>query len=257
MNYGLYLAASGALDAMRRQEVLTNNLVNSETIGFKPDMVFGRQRLPARLEPGGYAAGIEPQLMLERLGGSPTLNPTRINLKQGSFIATGNSLDLAIDGEGFFVVREGNGELRLTRDGRFAISADGDLVMANNGMAILDTRNQPIRLDRDLPVEIDSQGNVQQAGEIVATIRVARPTNPLDLVKIGGNLLRSDSIPPPSNRQTDRRVLPGHLENSAVDAITLLQDLVGAAKTFGGNIKMMQYHDHIMGQAINTFGRVT
>ena len=71
MNYGLYLAASGALDAVRRQEVLTNNLVNSETIGFKPDMVFGRQRLPARLEPGGAAAGIDPQLLLERLGGSP------------------------------------------------------------------------------------------------------------------------------------------------------------------------------------------
>ena len=60
MNYGLYLAASGALDAVRRQEVLTNNLVNSETIGFKPDMVFGRQRLPARLESGG--AGVDPQL---------------------------------------------------------------------------------------------------------------------------------------------------------------------------------------------------
>jgi flagellar basal body rod protein FlgG len=254
MNYGLYLAASGALDALRRQEVLTNNLVNSETIGFKPDMVFGRQRLPARLESGG--AGIDPQLMLERLGGSPTLDPTRVDMKQGSFLATGNSLDLAIDGKGFFVARDGNGELRLTRDGRFALSAKGDLVMANNGMAILDTRNKPIRLERDIPVEIDSQGNVQQAGRVVATIRIAIPTDPLDLVKIGDNLLRSASIPQATNRQTDRRVLPGHLENSSVDAITLLKDLIGAAKTFGGNIKMMQYHDHIMGQAINTFGRV-
>jgi len=256
MNYGLYLAASGALDAIRRQEVLTNNLVNSETIGFKPDMVFGRQRLPARLEPGGFAPGIDPQEMLERLGGSPMLNPTRIDLTQGSFTRTGNSLDLAIDGEGFFVAREHNGELRLTRDGRFLLNADGVLVMANNGMAVLDTRNKPIRLDRGLPVEINSQGDVEQAGKIVATIRIARPANPLDLVKIGGNLLRSDSIPQPSNRQTDRRVLPGHLENSAVNSITLLKDLVGAAKSFGGNIKMMQYHDHIMGQAINTFGRV-
>ncbi len=256
MNYGLYLAASGALDAVRRQEVLTNNLVNSETIGFKPDMVFGRQRLPARLEAGQAAVGIDPQLLLERLGGSPTLDPTRIDLTQGSFVQTGNSLDLAIDGEGFFVVRDGDQELRLTRDGRFAISTNGNLVMADNGLPVLDTRNRPIRLDRDLPVEITSQGDVQQAGKIVATLRIAQPTNPLDLVKIGGNLLRSESIPPTSNRQTNRRVLPGYLENSSVNAITLLKDLVGAAKSFGGNIKMMQYHDHIMGQAINTFGRV-
>ncbi len=256
MNYGLYLAASGALDAVHRQEVLTNHLVNSETIGFKPDMVFGRQRLPARLEPGGAATGIDPQLLLERLGGSPTLDPTRIDLTQGGFFATGNDLDLAINGKGFFVVQDGNQALRLTRDGRFAISTNGNLVMADNGLPVLDTRNRPIRLDRDLPVEITSQGDVQQAGKIVATLRIAQPTNPLDLVKIGGNLLRSESIPQTSNRQTNRRVLPGHLENSSVNAITLLKDLVGAAKSFGGNIKMMQYHDHIMGQAINTFGRI-
>ena len=52
-------------------------------------------------------------------------------------------------------------------------------------------------------------------------------------------------------------MVQGHIENSAVDAVTLLKDLVGAAKSFGANIKMMQYLDNIMGQAINTFGRVT
>ena len=207
-------------------------------------------------EPGILNVDDEPIPHGIQVGLGVQVSGTQLDFTQGSVDRTDRPLDMMIDGEGFFVVREGNGELRLTRDGRFAISADGDLVMANNGMAILDTRNQPIRLDRDLPVEIDSQGNVEQAGEILATIRVARPTDPLDLVKIGGNLLRSDSIPPPSNRQTDRRVLPGHLENSAVNSITLLKDLVGAAKSFGGNIKMMQYHDHIMGQAINTFGRV-
>ena len=65
MNYGLYLAASGALSNMYRQDVITNNLVNVETTGFKPDMVTARQRLPHRLVSHGPA---DPQLMLERLG---------------------------------------------------------------------------------------------------------------------------------------------------------------------------------------------
>ena len=257
MNYGLYLAAGGAIDATLRQAVLTNNLVNSETVGFKPDMVYGRQRLPARLAAGSFGVGIDPQLMLEKLGGSPTLTPAQIDLTQGGLVETGNPLDLALDGKGFFVVQDGNGQMRLTRDGRFTMDDAGQLVMAGNGMAVMDLRNRPIRLDRDLKVEINSRGDIEQLGTIVATIRITEPTDPTDLVKVGGNLLRSDSLPAPSTRATTGRVVQGYIENSAVDAVSLLGDIVGAAKSFGANIKMMQYLDNIMGQAINTFGRVT
>ena len=257
MNYGLYLAAGGAIDATLRQAVLTNNLVNSETVGFKPDMVFGRQRLPERLGAGSFGVGIDPQLMLEKLGGTPTLTPGQLDLTQGTLVETGNPLDLALNGEGFFVVRTGDGQLRLTRDGRFTMDEKGQLVMANNGMAVLDVRNRPIRLNRAHDVSINSRGDVEQLGKVFATIRITMPTDPADLVKVGGNLLRSDSLPAPSTRPTTGRVIQGHVENSAVDPITLLKDIVGAAKSFGGNIKMMQYMDHIMGQAINTFGRVT
>jgi len=257
MNYGLYIAAAGAIDATYRQAVLTNNLVNSETVGFKPDMVFGRQRLPERVGGGSFGAGIDPQLMLEKLGGTPTLSPGQLDLTQGALVATGNPLDLALKGEGFFVVQTGDGQMRLTRDGRFTMDQTGKLVMANNGMAVLDVRNRPIRLTRDQAVSISSSGDIEQLGKVVATIRIAQPTDPTDLVKVGGNLLRSDSLPAPSTRATTGHVMQGHIENSAVDPVTLLKDIVGAAKSFGGNIKMMQYMDNIMGQAINTFGRVT
>jgi flagellar basal-body rod protein FlgG len=257
MNYGLYLAAAGALDASYRQSVLTNNLVNSETVGFKPDMVFGRQRLPERLSSGGFGAGADPQAMLERLGGSPTLDPAYINLRQGGLVDTGNPLDVAIEGDGFFVVQDADEQMFLTRDGRFAMDENGRLVMANNGMAVLDQRNRPIRLDRDLPVEINGRGDVEQDGNVVATLRVTEPGDPSDLVKVGGNLLQSDSLPAATTRAPSGRVLQGYIENSAVDVITLLKDVVGATKSFSANIKMMQYQDHIMGQVINTFGRVT
>ena len=178
MNYGLYLAAGGAIDATLRQAVLTNTLVNSETVGFKPDMVFGQQRLPARLAAGSFGVGIDPQLMLEKLGGAPTLAPTQLDLTQGGLVATGNPLDLALNGQGFFVVQDGDGQLRLTRDVRFTMDANGPLVMANNGMAVLDVRNRPIRLDRGLQVEINARGDVEHLRPVVATARLQPPPPP-------------------------------------------------------------------------------
>jgi flagellar basal-body rod protein FlgF len=145
----------------------------------------------------------------------------------------------------------------LTRDGRFTMDEDGQLVMADNGMAVLDQRNRAIRLDRDVAVEITGGGDVEQLGQVVATLRVTEPTDPSDLVKVGGNLLQTDSLPAATPRAPGGRVVQGHIENSAVDVITLLKDVVGATKSFSANIKMMQYQDHIMGQVINTFARVT
>ncbi len=253
MNYGLYISAAGALSNLHRQDVITNNLVNIETIGFKPDVVVFRQRLPQRVASG---APIEPQLLLERLGGSPTLNPTHLNLTQGNLIDTGDDLDLAIDGEGFFVVKSADGQMRLTRDGRFAMDARGTLVTAGSGLQVLDPQNRAIRLNREGRVEIDANGDVRQNGSIAATIRVAMPQDPSALVKVGGNLLRDPNLAGNTASNDKARLVQGYLESSGVNAISTLRDLVGAAKSIQANIKMMQYQDHIMGQAINTMGRV-
>ncbi len=252
MNYGLYLAASGVLTNMRRQEVLTNNLANLTTTGFKPDQVFSRQRLPERLESG---APTDAKLLLERLGGTTTLNPTRLIMRQGTLAQTGNSLDVAVEGDGFFVVRSADRQTHLTRDGRFEINANGELVMSTTGMQVLDDRNRPIVLDRSLRADIGRNGEVQQGGKVVATIQVASAQNPDTLVKVGSNLIRS-ADGQLSLQPADGRLRQGSIESSAVDPISTLNDLVGAAKSASANIKMMQYHDHIIGQAINTLGRV-
>ena len=253
MNYGLYLSAAGALSNLNRLDVITNNLVNVETIGYKPDMVTFRQRLPERVASG---SSIESQLLLERLGGSPSLSPTRLNLKQGTLRETGNDLDVAVEGEGFFVVKDADGRMLLTRDGRFSLNAEGELVMTNTGMPLQNTRNQPIRLGRDGNVEIGSDGRIRQNGTTVATIRIVGPQDPAALVKIGGSLLRDPNLTTDNNGDVQPRLMQGYLENSGVETISTLRNLVGATKSVQGNIKMMQYQDHIMGQAINTMGRV-
>jgi flagellar basal-body rod protein FlgG len=215
MNYGLYLGAAGVLTNMHRQDVLTNNLANTETVGFKPDQVYTRQRLPERLESG---AMIDPQGMLERLGGGPALVPTRLDLTQGGLTVTNNDLDVAVEGEGFLVVSGGSGggpeSVRLTRDGRLSLTADGRLVAASSGMPVLNTNNQSILLDRSTQVEIRPNGDVVQNGVIQATIQLATPRDPADLEKAGQNVLRSRSGGPIARHPAGGRIRQGHLEES-------------------------------------------
>lgn len=252
MNYGLYLAAAAAMSETYRQEVITNNLVNAQTVGFKPDMVYGRQRLPERLESG---AAVEPQLLLERLGGSPTLTPTYVSRQQGALMETGNALDAALDGEGFFVVRGADGQPRLTRDGRFALDAAGELVMAGSGLHVLDAGNQPVRLVGDQPAEINQRGQILQGGKVRAELRITPPIDPRNLVKAGDNLLRVRDGELPRGPSV-ARVMQRHVEASTVDPVMTLKDLLTSSRSLSAAVKMMQYHDQIMGQAINTMGRV-
>ena len=247
MNYGMYLAATGVLTSMYRQDVLANNLANVNTVGFKPDVVYTRLRLPERLESGG----VDPQQLLERLGGGHLLSPTRLDLTQGSLIDTGND-------EGFFVVRStgGNEQLRLTRDGRFTLNTASELVMAGTGMKLLDIENQPIRLDQTATVHVRSNGELVQNGKVRATLRIAAATDQNQLSKLGNNLLTVNSTDPQALRPADGRLLPRHLESSAVDPVMMLNAMISASKAASANLKMMQYHDHIIGQAVNTLGRV-
>lgn len=255
MNYGMYLAATGVLTSMYRQDVLANNLANVNTVAFKPDVVYTRLRLPERLESGGA----DPQQLLERLGGGHLLSPTRLDLTQGSLTDTGNNLDLAIDGEGFFVVRStggGDEPLRLTRDGRFTLNPAGELVMAGTGMKLLDIENQPIRLDRTATVHVRSNGEIVQNGKVRATLRIAAATDQSQLSKLGNNVLTVNSTDPQTLRPADGRLVQGHLESSAVDPVMMLNAMISASKAASANLKMMQYHDHIIGQAVNTLKRV-
>lgn len=258
MNYGLYLSAAGALTNVYRQGLVANNLANVSTIGFKPDVAYSRQRLPERLE---STSTVDAKHMLERLGGGQFLEPTRITLKQGSLIDTGNDLDLAIEGEGFFVLAPdaaaGEQDLRLTRDGRLALNEASELVAAGTGMRLLDVNNRIIRLDSSAPVTIHDNGRIVQDGAEIARLQITSPADQRDLRKVGENLLRIDRSGPGARRAATGAVRQQHLESSAVDPINALNQLISVSKAVQGNIKMMQYHDHIIGQAVNTLGRVS
>lgn len=254
MNYGLYLSASGTLTSLHRQDVLANNLANINTVGFKPDFVALQARLPERLESGD--AMMNPEELLEQLGGGHLSNDTRISLRQGELTSTGNDLDLAIQGDGFFVVdtgTRGGDALRFLRDGRFTINTAGELVTASAGMRVLDVNDQPIRLNRNAPVEVHGDGAIQQNGATVAQVQISTVRDDSQLQKEGHSLVRFTG----SNRiAATGSVKQRAIESSAVDPIMMLNSMINASKAVQANATMMQYHDNILGQAVNTLGRV-
>src|SRR4051812_26022831 len=135
----LYTAATGMVAMESKLDVISNNMANISTTAFKKDRanfedVFYRQyRLPGAQDADGTrtATGIE-------VGLGTRVSSTQANFKQGAFETTNNPLDLAIEGQGFFQVRNPNGGFYYTRAGNFNINSDGQLVMgsASNGYVL-------------------------------------------------------------------------------------------------------------------------
>lgn len=253
MNYGMYMAASGVATAMARQDVVSNNLANVNTIGFKPDQFIVRQRDPARIEDG--VGLIASDRLLERLGAGVMPLPTRIDFGAGALEQTGNPFDVAIDGEGFLAVRSGT-EVKLTRDGRMAMRTDGRLVNAANGASVLDEAGAPVVLNPKLTVRIDADGTIVQGDSAVAKLQLVTVTDPQRLRKEGDNLFG-----PAPGETLDRRPAKGSLsqgfvENSAVDSIRAMIAVTSASQAAQGGLSTISTINELMGRAIS-LGRVS
>ncbi|HWB19939.1 MAG TPA: flagellar hook-basal body protein [Phycisphaerales bacterium] len=256
MNYGLYLSASGVLNSMYRQDVQANNLANINTVGFKPDIPVVKERLTAREEAGGMPGDI--QNILEQLGGGLFGDQTRVSTAQGSLLQTTQPFDLALNGNGFFTVSDGNGtnEVRLTRDGRMGLNDQGELVMMATGNPVLDTGGGRIKLDPTKDLVVNSDGTIRQGGAKIAKLRIAGVSDPRMLVKRGNNLLSVNDPTALADATSTTKVQQGYTEDSATDPVMTLNEMINAARAAQANAQLMQYHDHVMGEAVNSLGRV-
>jgi flagellar basal-body rod protein FlgF len=258
MYYGIQLAASGALTSLYRTDVLANNLANLNTTGFKPELAFARERDPARVEDGLWA--VPSNELLEKLGAGAHMAPNRVDHAQGNLSTTGNPLDLAIQGEGFFVLRSSaDGDttgIKLTRDGRMTRDGTGRLVNASTGLPVLSVRNRPINLDPGYAVTIDHDGTIRQAGTVVDRVQIINIEDKTELTKeAAGQFGISQRA---LNRATPAsgRVEQGVLEDSAVNPIAAMMGVQSAARAVGTNFTMISYQDKMMERAINTFARI-
>lgn len=257
MNYGFYLSTAGTITGMRRLDTVSNNLANSTTVGFKADILSTRARLPENIENGGSVA--DTNGMLDALGGGTLFNPSEIDLSQGALETTGNALDVAIEGDGFFVLEAPanapKGDKFLTRAGHFARDTQGRLVLATNGQPVLDDQGQAIVLpENPANLRIDRDGTLRNGDDEFARLGVVMPADIRSLKKEGRDMIRligGRTAPVPA----DTIVHQNHLEQSTVDPVLTLAELVKVSRGIDFSMRMMQAHDQMTGRLIDTFGR--
>jgi flagellar basal body rod protein FlgG len=246
--YGLYLSAAGVLTSSYRQDVIANNLANSETVGFKKDLPLFQQRLTEaqqrRLPPGAGPEGPTNPLM-EPIGGGLLAHPTVIDTSQGELEPTGSALDVAIEGSGYFAIDQG-GETRLTRSGQFALDREGNLILSDEqGQRVLDDQRRPIKLTPEGGVAIGPDGTVTQHGQAVARLGVFDVADPSRLVKQGATLLN------PGNQDLVEAgpattLHSEFLERANVDPATELAALMDTQRQLEANANMIRYQDQTL-----------
>jgi flagellar basal-body rod protein FlgF len=169
-------AASGMRARMESLDMLANNLANASAPGFKTDREHYSTYLAA--EAAASPAGDVGSVM-------PVIERQWTDFSQGTLLPTGNPLDLALRGKGFFVATSSGGPL-LTRDGSFRLSPQGELE-TQEGFKVRGQDGNPIQVDPSKRIEITPAGEVRQNGQVVAQIDVVEIKDPSALSKHGMN----------------------------------------------------------------------
>jgi flagellar basal body rod protein FlgG len=254
MLYGLYLSATGVMTNSYRQDVIANNLANSETVGFKKDLAMFRQRPTAAEESPDKRGWSNP--LLEGIGGGTFAEPTVVDTSEGALERTGNKLDAAIQGTGFFTVDD-KGTTRLTRNGQFMIDSNNNLVTTNGKQNVLDAQGNPIKLDGKLQgkTEISQDGTISQDNNIVGKLGVVDVPDPAKLKNEGGSLF---SYPNPGDFTPSNSVVHGEtVENANVDSATELTQLMDTQRQLEANANMIHTQDGTLDKLINIVGKVS
>jgi flagellar basal body rod protein FlgG len=252
-SYGLWLSAAGMKVNEHRQTLLANNLANAETVGFKQDLAVVTQRRTKSQSSAGAFILAHP--VLDGLSGGINVRPPYHDFAQGRIEHTGRPLDVAIQGEGFFVVGDGQ-STRLTRDGRFSLNPAGELVLAagEGRWKFLDSDNSPIQLETDGgPPEISPDGQIRQRGVPVATLALVEAKDRQTLRKTGVNLfeMTAGEMAPVS-----ARLVPEAVEESNFDVMTGLAGMIEASRAYEINANLIRMQDEMTGQAISRVGRI-
>lgn len=248
MPYGLYISAEGALAQTARLEALSNNLANAGTSGFKRDLALFQARFAEETLRGSDYPGSRS---LNDLGGGVEVRQTTTDFSTGPMKPTGAAADVALPGEGFFMIQR-DGQNLLTRAGNFRVWNDGAL-QTQDGYPVLTPDGQPIVLDPSLPWQINDRGMILQDGAAIP-LAIMRPPAGAGLAKAGENLFRPLAPPEPVPDE-QRRVLTGTLEMSSVKPTLEMMDLITTSRAFEANVNMIRHQDQMMGALIGRLMR--
>ncbi|MCX4270729.1 MAG: flagellar hook-basal body protein [Acetatifactor sp.] len=255
---GLYTAHTGLRNEQNRMDILTNNLANASTVGFKKEGSTSqpfREVLAVKIKDSSVGLGTVQPIGHSRLGVKIGENFT--DYTQGSFRITDNTYDLALAGSGFFALEytdsQGETSTKYTRAGNFTLTQEGYLVN-NDGMYVLDTQNRRIQLDTLKDAAIDSTGSIIQDGRQVARIQVTDFEDYDYLEKFGDTFFQPVEGATPMEGSAE--VKSGVLEMSNMSVISEMVNMIAVTRAYESNQKIMQTYDESLGIAVSQLGKV-
>ena len=241
------------MSTMTRQiEIIANNIANANTTGYKAARMFFSEYL--------QDAGTDA---LSYVHGYGTIR----DYSNGSLQFTNNPLDVAIDGEGFFVVNTGEGE-RYTRNGHFRVDEQRQIVanedetysekrerrlVTADGYPVLSEQNAPIVIPNVDNVEISPEGLIKVNGKVIERINLVTFENPQALSQAEAGLFKTDEIPIPIEAP---KIIQGALEESNVQAVVELTQMIEVMRSFQASQKLIQDDDDAKRKAIRTIAGV-
>jgi flagellar basal-body rod protein FlgG len=266
MNSGYYSAVGGMITQFNRLDVISNNLANINTTGFKRDEVVigdflriykeSRDELPVKNHTRDGA-----KFLNRTINRVPHIVENYVNHELGPFVETSNKLDVALNRPNSFFMVDTNRGTRFTRNGNFSLDENGALVTKSGEaiMAVGSSMDNPKKItipSNSVYIVIDSDGNVKADDVSVGKIQLVQVNNVQYLRKQGNNLY----VPPSDEERieflnTDKNtgfIRQGFLEKSNVEAITQMTDLIETHRSIEMYQKVMQTHmDDLNSEAIN------
>lgn len=251
---GMLEAVQGCMREEIRLDVIANNLANASAIGFKRDRIaFQNMLMGSGGETSGSAAAAS-----DTTGAGTDLSLVQIqtDFSDGPEHATGNTLDLALNGHGFFKVQTADG-VRYTRKGNFSTDAQGNL-MTQDGDPVLG-KGGPINVSGSISggnIVVDKSGKVLVDGSEVGQLDLAYVAHPEAMVKEGGELFAlgegNEEVPLPA----ETVVMQGYVEESNVNVPSEMVDMIHALRAFESYQKAIKVMDGMNGTATNQVSQV-
>jgi flagellar basal-body rod protein FlgG len=254
MNQGLWVAKTG-LDAQQtRMAVVSNNLANVNTTGFKQGRAVFEDLLYQNVRQSGGQSSQDTMLPTGmNLGTGVRVVATEKLFTQGSVLQTENAMDVAINGRGFFQIQKPDGEPAYTRDGNFQIDDQGQLVTSSGyivqpGITIPDGA-ESITIGRDGVVSVKLPG--QSSPSQVGTLEVTDFVNPVGLQPVGENLYIETAASGSANTGTPGlnglgSLIQGALEGSNVNVVSELVNMIETQRAYEMNSKAISTNDQMM-----------
>lgn len=256
---GLYTAYTGMINEQNRMDVLTNNLANADTTGFKKEGATSQSFDSVLVDK--IKDDSEYIRQGRRIGtGNPgvKIGESYIDWSEGAFQVTGNNYDFALGGKGFFTVEFTNKSdetiTMYTRDGNFSVNTEGYLV-TTDGDYVLDNDLKHIKVDPNSPITVDKDGSIIQNDQTVARMKLTDFEDYNYIRHYGENYY----IPAEGAEEIDAAdcsVYQGYLETSNVSVVSEMVEMISVSRQYEANQKLIQTYDSSLEIAANQVGKV-